>query len=132
MKKHDHAQMLLDALALVVVEHALAQPDGHRGDFDQLVVFDKFQGKFQRHLLGRNQMNGLIRAGRTDIRQFFLPNRVHYQIISQDPPVKLPDGMKITWLGHATFIIQGPDGKRYLIDPFIEGYLKWKLSSGGK
>lgn len=33
---------------------------------------------------------------------------------------QLPDGMKITWLGHATFIVQGPDGKRYLIDPFIE------------
>ncbi len=32
---------------------------------------------------------------------------------------QLPDGIKITWLGHATFIVQGPDGKRYLIDPFI-------------
>ncbi len=33
---------------------------------------------------------------------------------------QLPDGMKITWLGHATFIVQGPDGKRYLIDPFVD------------
>ncbi|MPZ70343.1 MAG: metal-dependent hydrolase [Actinobacteria bacterium] len=38
----------------------------------------------------------------------------------EDTVAQLPDGMKITWLGHATFIVQGPDGKRYLIDPFVD------------
>ena len=34
---------------------------------------------------------------------------------------KFPDGLKITWLGHATFIIETPQGKRLLIDPFLTG-----------
>lgn len=33
---------------------------------------------------------------------------------------QLPDGMRITWLGHSTFIVQGPDGKRYLIEAFVD------------
>ena len=31
---------------------------------------------------------------------------------------QLPDGLKITWLGHATFLIETPSNKRILIDPF--------------
>lgn len=31
----------------------------------------------------------------------------------------LPDGLQITWLGHATFIITTPGGKRLLIDPWV-------------
>ncbi|MDQ3941147.1 MAG: metal-dependent hydrolase [Actinomycetota bacterium] len=34
---------------------------------------------------------------------------------------QLPDGIKITWLGHATFIITTPGGKRILVDPWVEG-----------
>lgn len=31
----------------------------------------------------------------------------------------LPDGLKITWIGHATTLIETPSGKRILIDPFL-------------
>lgn len=31
-----------------------------------------------------------------------------------------PDGIKITWLGHATFLIES-DGKRILVDPWVMG-----------
>ncbi|GAB4457507.1 MAG: metal-dependent hydrolase [Armatimonadaceae bacterium] len=33
----------------------------------------------------------------------------------------LPKGMQITWLGHASFLITTPQGKRILIDPFLQG-----------
>jgi len=33
----------------------------------------------------------------------------------------LPQGLSITWFGHATFLIQTPRGKRILIDPFLSG-----------
>lgn len=32
---------------------------------------------------------------------------------------KLPDGVKITWFGHATFVIESPEGNRIMIDPWI-------------
>jgi L-ascorbate metabolism protein UlaG (beta-lactamase superfamily) len=32
---------------------------------------------------------------------------------------KLPDGIQLTWLGHATFIATTPDGQRLLIDPWV-------------
>lgn len=32
----------------------------------------------------------------------------------------LPQGVKITWLGHSTFLVETPTGKRLLIDPFIQ------------
>ena len=31
----------------------------------------------------------------------------------------LPDGIRVRWLGHATFDIVGPAGQKFLIDPFI-------------
>jgi L-ascorbate metabolism protein UlaG (beta-lactamase superfamily) len=31
----------------------------------------------------------------------------------------LPDGIKVRWLGHATFDLHGPAGQKFLIDPFI-------------
>ena len=31
------------------------------------------------------------------------------------------NGIKITWLGHATFRIQTPKGKVVLIDPWVKG-----------
>lgn len=34
---------------------------------------------------------------------------------------KLPDGIEITWLGHATFRVTTPSGKRVLIDPWVMG-----------
>jgi len=31
----------------------------------------------------------------------------------------LPDGIKVRWLGHATFEVVGPAGQKFLFDPFI-------------
>ena len=31
----------------------------------------------------------------------------------------LPDGMRVRWLGHATFDVIGPAGQKFLFDPFI-------------
>ncbi len=31
------------------------------------------------------------------------------------------DGVKVTWLGHATFLIETPEGKKILIDPWLAG-----------
>lgn len=33
---------------------------------------------------------------------------------------KLPDGVKLTWLGHATFLLEA-QGKRVIIDPWLTG-----------
>ncbi|MCA9672761.1 MAG: metal-dependent hydrolase [Myxococcales bacterium] len=30
-------------------------------------------------------------------------------------------GVKITWLGHSTFVLQTPAGKKVLVDPWLEG-----------
>ncbi len=35
--------------------------------------------------------------------------------------VKLPNDLKITWLGHSTFLFQTGDGKRLLVDPWVMG-----------
>ena len=32
---------------------------------------------------------------------------------------QLPEGAKLTWLGHATFILQTIEGKRIIIDPWV-------------
>jgi L-ascorbate metabolism protein UlaG (beta-lactamase superfamily) len=34
---------------------------------------------------------------------------------------RLPEGLKLTWLGHATFLIETREGKRILIDPWVMG-----------
>lgn len=33
----------------------------------------------------------------------------------------LPNGLKITWLGHSTFLLTTPEGKRILVDPWVMG-----------
>jgi L-ascorbate metabolism protein UlaG (beta-lactamase superfamily) len=33
----------------------------------------------------------------------------------------MPDGIAITWYGHATWVLEGPDGTRILIDPWLTG-----------
>ncbi|MFP5298766.1 MAG: metal-dependent hydrolase [Actinomycetota bacterium] len=32
---------------------------------------------------------------------------------------RLPDGIELTWLGHATFRITTPEGRRLLVDPWV-------------
>ncbi len=34
---------------------------------------------------------------------------------------QLPNGIEITWLGHATFRIKTPGGKNLIIDPWLTG-----------
>jgi L-ascorbate metabolism protein UlaG (beta-lactamase superfamily) len=34
---------------------------------------------------------------------------------------RLPDGLEITWLGHATFVLETQSGTRILIDPWVMG-----------
>mgnify|MGYP000949930658 CR=1 FL=1 len=50
------------ALALVFREVAFAKTDRLGRDFDQLVVGDELDGRFERELDGRNQAHGFIRA----------------------------------------------------------------------
>ena len=33
----------------------------------------------------------------------------------------LDNGMRLTWVGHATWILETPGGKRVLIDPWVTG-----------
>src|SRR5918999_1431935 len=35
--------------------------------------------------------------------------------------VQLPSGVKLTWLGHSTFVLETSGGKRILIDPWVMG-----------
>jgi L-ascorbate metabolism protein UlaG (beta-lactamase superfamily) len=35
--------------------------------------------------------------------------------------MSLGNGVKLTWLGHATFVLETPGGKRAIIDPWITG-----------
>ena len=35
--------------------------------------------------------------------------------------MSLGNGARLTWFGHATFLLQTPGGKRVMIDPFING-----------
>jgi len=34
---------------------------------------------------------------------------------------RLNADVKLTWLGHATFLIESPGGKRILVDPWVDG-----------
>jgi L-ascorbate metabolism protein UlaG (beta-lactamase superfamily) len=35
--------------------------------------------------------------------------------------MSLGNGVKLTWIGHASFILDTPGGKRALIDPWMTG-----------
>lgn len=37
----------------------------------------------------------------------------------------MAEGVTITWLGHGTFLLESPSGKRIVIDPWIEGNPKF-------
>ena len=45
---------------LVVGKVSLSKPNMFRRDFDQFVVFDKFKGKFERHLGRGEQVNRVV------------------------------------------------------------------------
>ncbi len=44
----------------------------------------------------------------------------------------LPDGIRVRWLGHATFDLVGPAGQKFLIDPFIVENPKFPKNLGAE
>jgi L-ascorbate metabolism protein UlaG (beta-lactamase superfamily) len=44
----------------------------------------------------------------------------------------LPDGIRVRWLGHATFDIVGPAGQKFLIDPFLVNNPAFPKALGGE
>ena len=44
----------------------------------------------------------------------------------------LPDGIRVRWLGHATFDLVGPAGQKFLIDPFIVNNPKFPKELGAE
>jgi L-ascorbate metabolism protein UlaG (beta-lactamase superfamily) len=44
----------------------------------------------------------------------------------------LPDGIRVRWLGHATFSVFGPGGQKFLIDPYIVNNPMFPQESGAK
>ena len=44
----------------------------------------------------------------------------------------LPDGIRVRWLGHATFDIVGPTGQKFLIDPYIVNNPKFPTELGAE
>jgi len=44
----------------------------------------------------------------------------------------LPDGIRVRWLGHATFDLVGPAGQKFLIDPFLVNNPKFPKELGAE
>lgn len=44
----------------------------------------------------------------------------------------LPDGIRVRWLGHATFDLTGPAGQKFLIDPYLVNNPKFPKELGGE
>jgi L-ascorbate metabolism protein UlaG (beta-lactamase superfamily) len=50
-----------------------------------------------------------------------LKKEIYIPLRRRSAMANLPEGLQITWLGHSTFIIKTPGGKRLLIDPWVMG-----------
>src|SRR5260370_42345970 len=57
------ADFLPATRSLVGLQNFLAQPDGLRCDFHELVVGDEFDGLLETQFTVRNQADGFVRAG---------------------------------------------------------------------
>src|SRR5262245_34152805 len=66
----------LRALALVVVEQPLAQPDRRRAYFDQFVVVDVLQRFLELEHAGRREADVLLRSGSAHVRELLLASDV--------------------------------------------------------
>ena len=64
------------ALALVLLQEALAQADGFRRDLDQLVVGDEFHRVFQRQADRRHEVDRLVLARGADVGELLGADRV--------------------------------------------------------
>lgn len=45
---------------------------------------------------------------------------------------KLPGGIRVRWLGHATFDLVGPAGQKFLIDPYLKNNPAFPNALGGE
>jgi L-ascorbate metabolism protein UlaG (beta-lactamase superfamily) len=62
----------------------------------------------------------MSRAAESCVEQFVFPRLECSFILEREDLMKL-NGIKITWLGHATFRIETPKNKTILIDPWVMG-----------
>src|SRR5690606_36098656 len=67
--------------ALVLLQVTLAQTDRLGRDLDQFVVIDELHGVLERELNRRHQIDVLILAGRPDVGELLLANRIHHQVV---------------------------------------------------
>lgn len=58
---------MLSLLPHTRIKCLFPQPDGLRGDLDQLVVADVFEGVFEGELAGRGEREGVVGAGGADV-----------------------------------------------------------------
>src|SRR5262245_13555436 len=72
VRLHPAARLPLDALAVVLLEVDLAQPNCLRRDLDQFVLFDVLQRRLQRELPRRLDRHRLLRPRRPHVRQLLL------------------------------------------------------------
>ena len=73
--------LLAGALTLVLGQKLLAQPDGLRRHFHQLIVVNKLQRLLKRELDGGHQADDFILAGGTHVVELFSLSGVHHQVI---------------------------------------------------
>src|SRR5690606_22824960 len=73
--------LLLEALAVVVLEVALAQPDVGRRDLDELVAFDELQGLLEGEGARRRQADVLVGAGRAHVRELLALRGVDDEVV---------------------------------------------------
>src|SRR5215210_5337575 len=59
----------------------LAQPDGFRGDLDQLVLADVLQGVFEGHLAHGRQVEGVVGAGGAHVGELLVLAHVDVQVV---------------------------------------------------
>ena len=69
------------ALAFMLQQQFLAQPNVVRCDFHQFIIVNEFQRLFQAHANRRRELDIFIRASCTNVGQLFPLERVNHQIV---------------------------------------------------
>ena len=65
----------------MLLQVALADADRLGRDFDQFVVVDEFDCRFQRQLDRRGQAHRFVGAGRADVGELLALDRVDHQVV---------------------------------------------------
>src|ERR1043166_3563702 len=66
--------------ALRPTQKALAQPNGLGGDLDQLIVLDVFEGRLQRELARRLELDVLVARFGPHVRELLFPRRIDVHV----------------------------------------------------